>query len=78
MGPAPRLSPHDFPRAAVTPCPPSTYAPRFFTDPPCILDRAGYNRGMKNETKHTIECLILGSLFPIAMVTVFILDRIFG
>jgi hypothetical protein len=33
---------------------------------------------MKNETKHTIECLILGSLFPIAMVTVLILERIFA
>jgi len=27
---------------------------------------------MKNETKHTIECIILGSLFPITLVTVLI------
>jgi hypothetical protein len=33
---------------------------------------------MKSETKHTIECLILGSLFPISMVVVLILNRIFA
>jgi len=33
---------------------------------------------MKNETKHTIECIILGSLFPISMVVVMILERIFA
>jgi hypothetical protein len=33
---------------------------------------------MKSETKHTIECIILGSLFPISMVMVMILERIFA